>query len=1120
MRKLKFFYSIKTKAVIYTLTPVIISFVIIISILLASLFNSQQEAVIANFKNIARKHSVNFENKLNSALNHLTLAANILEFQIRENRVDRESIQRLFFILFDNNTEIDSSSVFFEPNMYDGLDSKYIGTQYGTGVSGRISYNYFRENGHTLFNPEVLGDDLEFQLQYYIDVKTLNAPLYTNPIKYGVDEITVLLFTIVLPIRDSNGEFIGAVSVDVNLDDFYASLQAEKIYETGYIILINEKGIIFYSPRIEDIGKTREEAGLNRAVPRSYAEGIRTVNDQVIIESEIIFMKSAFSDENSLMSRNTILIPDLDTFFMFNVVAPIKEINANEILLGVEVTAISIIILILISIILYILIGKLSSPLIEFSKAAEKIAQGDYSIRMTGNYIDEYGVLRDTVNDMAERIEDSMIESKKTQSILTNILNGIDAFIYVSDTVKGEVLFINNKMKAAFNLKDNEGIGDYCYKVFRGLDEICEFCPCKKLDIEPNKAITWEDTNIGRNFRLTDCYIDWPGQKKVHLQHAVDITDTKRITEEKIKAERETQEMTQKKEQAEETSRMKSIFLASMSHEIRTPMHGIIGFTELALDDKISDKTKNYLSKIKTSSESLLLIINDILDVSKIEAGKMELEKIPFNISDVFKLCRMIASPNAREKGLSLFCYAEPSVGRLLVGDPTRLRQILLNLLSNAIKFTNNGMVKLLSAITEKTYNTVTMHFEIKDSGIGMTEDQLEKIFQPFMQGDDSTTRKYGGTGLGLTITKSFIELMGGELEVESNYGLGSRFSFNLTFETIESTSDISLVTSSTYIDEKPIFNAEILVCEDNTLNQIVITDHLSKVGIKTVIAENGSIGLNYVKKRKETGKKQFDLVFMDIHMPEMDGLETSKNLLAIGYKNPIIALTANIMTNDREAYIEAGMCDCLSKPFVAHDLWACLMKYLHPVSMLSVNKETDSEEEEEQQIELITSFVKNNQTTVKEIKEAIKANDIKLAHRIAHTLKSVAGIVKMDRLSEEAQIVEALLASEKIENIDEEINALNKELKAALKKLSPLVNHKNGARKKNKNEFYDKEKSIEILDKLDSLLASDSFDSLNLIDDINMISGAEQLASLVEDMKFKQARETLNAVRNHIASE
>jgi CheY-like chemotaxis protein len=514
-----------------------------------------------------------------------------------------------------------------------------------------------------------------------------------------------------------------------------------------------------------------------------------------------------------------------------------------------------------------------------------------------------------------------------------------------------------------------------------------------------------------------------------------------------------------------------------------------------------------------------MLILNDILDVSKIEAGKIELEKIPFDIIEVFNLCRLIASPNAKEKGLTLFSYAEPSVGKLLLGDPTRLRQILLNLLSNAIKFTNNGIVKLLAAISVTTKNTVTMHFEVKDSGIGMTEDQIDKVFHPFIQADDSTTRKYGGTGLGLTIAKSFVELMGGELMVESSFGVGSKFSFDITFETIDTDATKSRKDITVNHSDKPIFDGEILVCEDNELNQTVIKDHLVKIGLKSVIADNGKAGVDFVNSRITNGEKPFDLILMDIHMPEMDGLEASKKMIDMGCKTPIIALTANIMPNDRETYFTSGMVDCLPKPFVVYELWSILLKHLKPVSMQPINKK-EVVSEDEQHMEITSTFVKSNQDTYKKIDDALKTGDIKLAHRLVHTLKSTAGLVGMNKLSEAARVIEHSLShndtEQVVSSLENQMRTLEQELIIALNELTPIINSYANNTEEQNIEPVDKEDAITLLDNLDSLLASDSFDSIDYIKHLSTVPGTSELTEQVKNMDFKQARKTVAKIKYH----
>ena len=369
------------------------------------------------------------------------------------------------------------------------------------------------------------------------------------------------------------------------------------------------------------------------------------------------------------------------------------------------------------------------------------------------------------------------------------------------------------------------------------------------------------------------------------------------------------------------SSLSKTNFLSTMSREIRTPMNNIVGFSELSLDDDISPKTKDHLNKIKTNAQWLLHIINDILDISRVESGKIELDNIPFDIHDVFTKCRTLIMPKAEEKGIILYFYIEPSVGKRPLGDPARLLQVLVNLLSNSVKFTNVGMVKLHAVLKEMTDKTITMFFEIKDSGVGMTPEQIQNIFDPDMH----------GMGLELAVSRNIIELMGGKLLIESTPGIGSKFNFEIVFKTVDVKSNESMEKFVLNQAERPLFDGEILLCEDNTMNQQVISEHLARVGLSAVIAENGKIGVDLIKERIEKKQKQFDLVFMDMHMPIMDGLEASARIMELNIGIPIVALTANIIYNDKEIYKKNGMNDCVGKPFTSQELWSCLMKYFTP---------------------------------------------------------------------------------------------------------------------------------------------------------------------------------------------
>jgi len=583
-------------------------------------------------------------------------------------------------------------------------------------------------------------------------------------------------------------------------------------------------------------------------------------------------------------------------------------------------------------------------------------------------------------------------------------------------------------------------------------------------------------------------------------------------------------------------NRQKSNFLANMSHEIRTPMNSIIGFSELALDDNISSKTRQYLVNITDNAKWLLNIINDILDSSKIESGKIILEHIPYDMQDVISQCQSAILPKAAEKGISLYCYAERVEDKKLVGDPVRLRQVFMNLLSNAVKFTDAGSVKLLASVKDQKTDSATICIEVKDTGIGMYPEQIDNIFEPFMQADDSVTRKYGGTGLGLTIAKNIIELLGGKLRVESEPGAGSTFTFDLTFDLVDDDSDIQETNTVLTDTRKPNFDGEILVCEDNGLNQQVICEHLARVGLKVVVANDGREGVELVRQRVQeisgniSGKNNlnntngtniadalkeypFDLIFMDIHMPVMDGLEAAELISALGVKTPIVALTANIMSKDIEHYRESGILDYLGKPFTAQNLWRCLVKYLPVVSYSKVDELTQAVEDDKALKQLRIYFVRSNRDIADRILQAIDDGDAKLAHRLAHTLKGNAGQIGETQLQETAAVIEGILVD--VDNSAAaklQIMHLENELYKVFEKLTPLLIEEE---EKKITEITDTDKVKEILGNLEPVLMKRNPECMNMLDDIRAIPGADELALLVEDFEFKKALEELERLKS-----
>lgn len=599
-------------------------------------------------------------------------------------------------------------------------------------------------------------------------------------------------------------------------------------------------------------------------------------------------------------------------------------------------------------------------------------------------------------------------------------------------------------------------------------------------------------------------------------------------------------------EAAEEASRMKSTFLATMSHEIRTPLNGVVGFAELAIDEPGTPaKVLRYLNQIKVSAHGLLGIINDILDLSKIEAGKIDLEKAPFQLKeDILQACETIIQARAEEKNISLYLYSEPALARQLVGDQTRLRQVLLNLLINAVKFTNVGIVKLMVQEELLDENHCRLYFEVKDSGIGMTSEQVQRIFEPFTQADSSTTRKYGGTGLGLAITKNLIELMGGELKVESAVGIGSKFSFWLDFDTLPCEAHLAESAHTHPPLEKPFFQGRVLVCEDNIINQQVIQEHLTKVGLTPVIAPNGKQGVEEV--RRNMGKPDdFVLIFMDIHMPVMDGLEATQKIQALGVKTPIVALTANAMTTDRKKYLTYGMGDYLAKPFKTHELWECLLRHI-PVcprrkgrlchedyttadtqfmsSVLdrSLGFENSAGNPELYQ-RLLRNFFCDNKDACEQLNEALDSGNITIAHRMTHTLKSSSATIGAMELAAMTSNIEMALTDNKADLARQLMPAFAQTLQAVLQELAlDVLPASPNAIPRPPKDHEERAGLLCLCDKLEPLLRnadSTSLEYLEVIatDIVPICDKGETLAAQVSDYDFDLALETLYEIRQSI---
>ena len=563
---------------------------------------------------------------------------------------------------------------------------------------------------------------------------------------------------------------------------------------------------------------------------------------------------------------------------------------------------------------------------------------------------------------------------------------------------------------------------------------------------------------------------------------------------------------------AETANRTKSEFLSNVSHELRTPLSSIIGFADLALDSNdLSPEAREYMKKITVSTEWLSEILGDLLDISKLESEKMELEIIPFDLNKTLSNCKAMFSSQISGKNLNFYLNEGVIPENILpLGDPKKLRQVLQNLLSNAFKFTESGVITLSALVKDTFDEKLTIYFEIKDSGIGMTKEQTEKIFLPFIQAESSISRKFGGTGLGLSIASSFVHLMGGELVVESELGKGSTFMFELTFDTVSKSEYVQFTESgdTQFEHRKPIFEGEVLLCEDDEMTRDMILEHLHRVGFSVTVAENGKLGLDMALSRADSNSKQFDLILMDLHMPVMDGKEATEQLLINGIDVPIIAVTANVLTENLTIYKDDIFSDHLSKPFTSKELWRVLIKYFKPTEWQGEDEATKAGSDTSLRQKLIKVFLKDGSNKGKLIREAVESKNFILAHRLAHTLKGNAAQINAKSVQIAAYNIEKKLASGDKTVPEEMLVTLETGLNYVLREMeNELIPEPERKQKSDVNAH-------ELFDAIGNLLLDRDSACLKHVDALHSIPGSEELIEQMENFDFKLAYKTLSELR------
>lgn len=553
----------------------------------------------------------------------------------------------------------------------------------------------------------------------------------------------------------------------------------------------------------------------------------------------------------------------------------------------------------------------------------------DNDLSLLDNVLDHStGELVEVNQDLEENVEELTDEFEKTEEQLERVVNHVPGVIFETDGI-GNFKFLNPSWELLSGYTVEETLGKHYSEFLKGFnsvsqDEIAKIgCDVSK-DFKSVVSITTKDGIkkwIEINYKtIENLNEDLPGV----IGSLVDVTKLKETEIELIKTQKAMHKAIAAKED----------FLSTMSHEIRTPLNGVIGISNvLVLDDHLESQKEN-LKVLKYSSEHLLALINDILDYNKMEGGKIEFENTDFNIKALIKSIKKTFKFQAGEKGVAFMVDVDDKIPKYLKGDKTRLSQVLNNLLSNAIKFTHEGEINLVVENVSENNKTVTLLFEVQDTGIGISLDKLDRIFEKFKQADASISSMYGGTGLGLAICKKLLLMQNSDLKVKSVPDIGSKFYFVLSFDKSGKNVDGSSQTSPIQIVSEDIKGTRVLVAEDNRINQIVISKYLEKWDIIYDVVDNGKEAV------EKYNKYHYDIILMDLQMPKMNGYEATKKILKIaevkGQKISIVALTASAQLDVKFKAEKTGMTGFVTKPFKSGDLYNTIVDQLKGVKQFS----------------------------------------------------------------------------------------------------------------------------------------------------------------------------------------
>ncbi|MBP6941291.1 MAG: response regulator [Syntrophorhabdaceae bacterium] len=761
--------------------------------------------------------------------------------------------------------------------------------------------------GEVPYSLERYGKDLSYREYFQYTVKA-RIPYISKPyrsIKPPYDP--VVMFTV--PIFNKRSELVAVLggSVSLTKDTTLGGIANVKVGKTGYMYLYNTDRTIIVHPDKTRILRNDVPPGANRLFDKAINEWFEGSGETVTSRGlHVIGTFKRFQNTDWILAAN---------FPIKEAYAPI--IKARWYMVGYTALGIFLSILIIL-----IVMRRNLSPLSELATQAEAIGRAwerIHSVKIETK--GEIGALAFSFNEMLKRLRDRETSLKKTLEELQKLYNAVEhssAVVIITDT-QGAIEYVNPKFVQVTGYEKSEVLGG-TPSILKSGETLPE--TYKELWDTIQSGEEWQGIfhNKKKNgeFYWASASISPLKDTKGAITHFVGIQED--ITAIKLFE----QELKKAKEAAESANQAKSDFLAGMSHEIRTPMNAIIGMSELMMETPLNDEQKRYVETLMHAGENLLNIINDILDISKIEAGYLELESTEFNLQDLLDKACDIMAIRARDKGIGLVCSVLPDVPVHLIGDPVRLRQVILNLLGNAIKFTDNGEVAL--EVRKESSDAGTLLFSIRDTGIGIPEDKVNKIFEKFTQADSSTTRKYGGTGLGLAISKRLVKLMGGRIWVTSAVGAGSTFYFTAGFQLqVEKLKAEPVVAP---VPEREVLRPlRILLVDDSEDNRLLIRSFLKKTPYVIDTANNGLAAVEQYKTAP------YDLILMDIQMPVMDGYAATKEIRDWERSNkreptPVLALTAYALQEEIRKSYDAGCSGHLTKPIKKNDLLYAIAAY------------------------------------------------------------------------------------------------------------------------------------------------------------------------------------------------